>query len=41
MSAVEAGVALSLLGRLRDFGRVGNGSDMLKVVLEFVWPYAD
>ena len=33
-----AGVALSLLERLRDFGRVGNSSDLLRVVLEFVGP---
>jgi len=38
VSSVEAGVALSLLGRLRDFGRVGDSSDMLRVVLEFVGP---
>ena len=40
VSSVEAGVALSLLGRVRDFGRVGNSSDLLRVVLEFVGPYA-
>jgi len=38
---VEAGVALSLLERLRDFGRVGNSSDLLRAVLEFVGPYAE
>jgi len=38
MDSVEAAVALSLLGRLRDFGRVGNSSDLLRVVLSFVGP---
>ena len=37
-SSGEASVALSLLRRLRDFGRVGNSSDLLRVVLEFVGP---
>jgi len=41
LSSVEAGVALSLLGRLRDFGRVGDSSDLLRVVLEFVGPCAE
>ena len=36
LSSAEAGGALSLLGRLRDFGRVGNSSDLLRIVLEFV-----
>ena len=40
VSSVEAGVALSLLERLRDFGRVGDSSDLLRVVLEFVGPNA-
>ena len=40
LSSVEAGVALSLLGRLRNFGRVGDSSDLLRVVLSFVGPYA-
>ena len=38
VSSVEAGVALSLLGRLRDVGRVGDSSDLLRVVLDFVGP---
>ena len=38
VNSFEAGVALSLLGRLRDVGRVGNSSDLLRVVLEFVGP---
>jgi len=38
VSSVEAEVALSLLGRLRDFGRVGDSSDLLRVVLEFLGP---
>ena len=38
VSSVEAEVAFSLLGRLRDFGRVGNSSDLLRIVLEFVGP---
>ena len=36
----ETGVALALLGRLRDFGRIGNSSDLLRRVLEYVGPYA-
>ena len=40
LSSGQAGVALSLLGRLRDFGRVGDSSDLLRVVLSFVGPYA-
>ena len=40
LSSLESGVALSLLGRLRDFGRVGNSSDLLRVVLQYVGPYA-
>jgi len=36
LDSVEASVALSLLERLRDFGRVGDSSDLLRVVLEFV-----
>jgi len=39
LSSVETGIALSLLGRLRNFGRVGDSSDLLRVVLEFVGPY--
>ena len=38
LDSVEASVALSLLERIRDFGRVGNSSDLLRVVLEFVGP---
>ena len=38
LSSAEAGVALSLLERLRDFGRVGNSSDLLRVILSFVGP---
>jgi len=38
LDSVEADVALSLLERLRDFGRVGNSSDLLRVVLSFVGP---
>ena len=38
LSSVEVGGALSLLGRVRDFGRVGNSSDLLRVVLSFVGP---
>ena len=37
---VESGVALSLLVRLRDFGCVRHSSDLLRVVLAFVGPYA-
>ena len=40
-SSVKAGIALSLLERVRDFGRAGNSSDLLRLVLEFVGPYAD
>ena len=40
LSSVESGVALSLLGRIRDFGRVGGSSDLLRRVLEYVGPYA-
>ena len=32
--------ALSLLFRLRDFGRAGDSSDLLRRVLEYVGPYA-
>ena len=38
LDSVQAGVALSLLGRARDFGRVGNSSDVLRVILEYVGP---
>ena len=38
LDSVKAGVALSLLGRARDFGRVGNSSDVLRVILEYVGP---
>ena len=38
VSSIEAGVALSLLGHLRDFGRMGDSSDLLRVVLEFLGP---
>ena len=38
VSSVEAGVALSLLRRVRDFGRVGGSSDLLRVVFKFVGP---
>jgi len=38
LSSVEAGVTLSLLERVRDFGRVGNSSDLFRVVLSFVGP---
>ena len=41
LSSVEAGVALSLLERVRDFGRVGNSSDVLRRVLEYVGPQAN
>ena len=40
LSSVEASVALSLLERVRDFARVGNSSDLLRRVLEYVGPYA-
>jgi hypothetical protein len=40
VSSVKAGIALSLLGHARDFGRVGNSSDVLRVILEFVGPRA-
>ena len=40
LDSVEAGVALTLLGRARDFGRVGNSSDVLRVILEYVGPKA-
>ena len=36
LSSVETGVALSLLERVRDFGRVGNSSDLLRRVLEYL-----
>ena len=36
----ETGVALSLLGRVRDFGRDRHSSDLLRRVLEYVGPYA-
>ena len=39
-SSVKAGVAISLLCLLRDFGRVRNSSDLLRRVLEYVGPYA-
>ena len=35
LDSVEAEVALSLLGRRRDFGRMGDSSELLRVVLEF------
>ena len=41
LSSGEAGDALSLLERLRDFGRVGNSSDLLRRVLEYVGPYSE
>ena len=40
LNSVQTGVALSLLERVRDFGRVGNSSDLLRRVLEYVGPYA-
>jgi len=38
LDSVEASDVLSLLERLRDFGRVGDSSDLLRVVLSFVGP---
>ena len=38
LDSVEASDALSLLERLRDVGRVGDSSDLLRVVLSFVGP---
>jgi len=40
VSSVEASVALSLLERVRNFGRVGTSSDLLRVVFEYVGPFA-
>ena len=41
VSSAEGGVALSLLCRLRDFGRVGNSSDVLRRVFEYVGQNAE
>ena len=41
LDSIEAGVALSLLGRARDFGCVGVSSELLRVILEYVGPRAD
>ena len=41
LSSDKADVALSLLERVRDFGRVGNSSDLLRRVLEYVGPYSE
>ena len=40
LDSVEASVTLSLLERVRDFGRVGDSSDLLRVVLSFLGPCA-
>jgi len=36
----ETGIALALLGLVRDFGRDRHSSDLLRRVLEYVGPYA-
>ena len=38
--SAEFGIALALLERVRDFGRIGNSSDLFRRVIEYVGPQA-
>ena len=41
LASPETGVALALLGRVRDFGRARYSSDLLRRVLEYVGQYVE